>query len=95
MAEAKIDYEESAIWCLDAAARQDRPERVAELQRRGQTFATLALVEQQRIANRIALGEIGGGPLTRDPAHLSRDYLHDSFPDVAKALRIETKREPR
>lgn len=54
-----------------------------------QAEATLALVEQQRIANLIALGVIGGGPISREsPKHVI-DYLLSDYPEVAAALGIK------
>lgn len=51
-----------------------------------QAEATLVLAEQQRIANLISLGVIGGGPLSPYPGEMPRDYLIQNYPDVAAAL---------
>lgn len=51
-----------------------------------QALATLELAGQQRIANLIALGVIGGGPLSPDPPQLSRDYLLEYYPDMSEEL---------
>lgn len=60
----------------------------------GLTHATLALVEQQRIANLIALGQFRVG--AEDLPHLrhlvirpKNEYDIDSVPDIAAALGIE------
>ena len=93
MADEKLDYAKSAELSLDAAARQERPERVAELQRRAQTFATLALAEQQRIANVIALSQAIAGDGSRPLRHLAMvpvsEYDVGPHPDIAKGLRLE------
>ena len=51
-----------------------------------QVHATLALVEQVRIANLIALGTVGGGPINNAaPGHVT-DYLRRDYPEIAKGL---------
>ncbi|WP_374978128.1 hypothetical protein ACEYYH_10630 [Microbacterium trichothecenolyticum] len=58
MAEARIDREERAQELLIDASAYDltQPATAARLIAAAQAHATLALVEQQRIANLIALG---------------------------------------
>ncbi|GGH34033.1 hypothetical protein [Microbacterium album] len=53
------------------------------------TQATLALVEQQRIANLIALGGIGGGPINSAYPDEVLRYLRREYPAAADALRVQ------
>ena len=55
-----------------------------------QVHATLALAEQQRIANLVALGVVGGGPINNAYPGDTRRYLVSEFPDIAEALGIKT-----
>ena len=45
-----------------------------------------ALVEQQRIANLVALGVIGGGPISNSSPTHAVQYLSSEYPDESKAL---------
>lgn len=71
-----------------AEARELLATGKTDLTAKAQVHATLALAEQQRIANLVTLGAIGGGPLSSDPAYLSRNYLVQEYPEVAAALGI-------
>jgi len=51
-----------------------------------QVHATLAVAEQVRIGNLIALGVIGGGPINNAVTEYVTDYLRKDFPEIAKGL---------
>lgn len=55
-----------------------------------QVHATLALAEQQRVANLIALGVVGGGPVNDACPVDNRRYLVSKFPDISEVLGIKT-----
>lgn len=88
-----IDHAGDALTCVNAAnesARYENHERAALLMAEAQVHATLALVEQQRIANLIALAV---------PQEVGPDGVHIRVPSydedgafrfgIADALRIE------
>lgn len=84
----RTDHAEQALQNIRAAARADAALVHATI---AQAHATLALVEQQRIANLIALGR--QQKFGRDGARISiPSYGEDGMlrPDIAAALGIET-----
>ena len=95
---ARIDHAAQAEeWLADAkraevsftASLHDRARRIAEAEAFAaiaQVYATLALAEQQRIANLVALGVIGGGPINNATPRHARDYLSREYPDESKVL---------
>jgi len=101
----RIDHAAEALDALIAVSNIEEPLTVANLLAEAQTHATLALVEQQRIANLIALATNIHTPLADQPATDAMGALvdyhpheNDEFggwfeanPDVAAALGIETE----
>ena len=86
----RIDHAAEAREWIDAAARHPGAVSTAIP---AQAEATLALVEQQRIANLIALGEFRAGPNEMPPfRHLVmrpvNAYDVEPTTDVARALGI-------
>ena len=87
----RIDHAAEAREWIDAAARHPGAISTAIL---AQAEATLALVEQQRIANLIALGQFRVGPNELPPfRHLVmrpvNAYDVEPTTDIAAALGIE------
>lgn len=88
----RIDHARKArktlYWLENAgenAVREHGPLEVAA----AQVHATLALVEQMRIANLLQSGAISGGPMSnRYPVDV-QSYLRGRWPDIAAALGIE------
>lgn len=95
---ARIDHAAQAEeWLADAkraevsftASLHDRARRIAEAEAFAaiaQVHATLALAEQQRIANLVALGVIGGGPISNSSPTHAVQYLSSEYPDESKVL---------
>lgn len=84
---ARIDHAAQAEEWLADAKRADVSFAEAEaFAAIAQVYATLALAEQQRIANLVALGVIGGGPINNATPRHARDYLSREYPDESKAL---------
>ena len=86
----RIDHAAEAREWIDAAARHPGATSTAIL---AQAEATLALVEQQRIANLIALGQFRVGPNELPPfRHLVmrpvNEYDVEPTTDIAAALGI-------
>lgn len=87
------DYKKRAIDLLNWIDTDEGNRALAEFPQAGptvvasaQVYATLALAEQQRIANLIALGAIGGGPINNAMSGYVTDYLRSDFPEIAKGL---------
>jgi hypothetical protein len=88
MSASRIDHTGSAIANLDALLKGEPgyPDAALVVATISQVHATLALVEQQRIANTIALGSpqtlIGGG----EASVPSWDAQYQLRPEIAEAL---------
>lgn len=83
----RIDHAAKAEeWLADAKRAEVSLAEAVTFADIAQVHATLALVEQQRIANLIALGVIGGGPINNATPRHAREYLSREYPDESKVL---------
>jgi len=72
----RIDHAAAAVGMLkDAQAAQDLS-LIGIIAQGAQVHATLALVEQQRIANLLTLSELEGSFEGCDPTSLLKEYKH-------------------
>lgn len=92
MSNERIDHAAEARKSLEwldrvpeSVMREDGPLVVAA----AQVHAILALVEQQRVANLLRSGAIGGGPMSNDVPGEVQSYLRREWPDIAAALGVE------
>jgi len=92
MSNERIDHAAEARKSLawldrvpESVMREDGPLVVAA----AQVHATLALVEQMRIANLLQSGAIGGGPMSDHYPGAVQSYLRKEWPDIAAALGVD------
>lgn len=87
----RIDHATRALQLSQSEYSDPRTDTAVAIQTEALVHATLALVEQQRIANRVALAGLGmDGPLRHLVVQPHGDFFVDVHPEVAAALGIET-----
>jgi hypothetical protein len=71
----RIDHAREAEKCLALADTETSTQLISSLGQLAQAYATLALVEQQRVANRIALAQLEG-----QVVHVTGQEIIGNFP---------------
>lgn len=88
----RIDHAAEARDWTDRGVKASTSDAESRCVAMAQVHATLALVEQQRIANRVALAGLGvDGPLRHLAVQPHGDFFVDVHPDIAAALGIEVE----